>query len=37
VKEGGRICYPSAHRAVQALAALAGYSDLRRRLEDGAS
>jgi len=37
VKEGGRICYPSAHRAVQALAALTGYSDLRRRLEDGAS
>ncbi len=35
VKEGGRICYPSAHRAVQALAALADYADLRRRREAG--
>ncbi len=30
VREGGRVCYPSAHRAVQALAALAEYADLRR-------
>jgi acetyltransferase len=35
VKEGGRICYPSAHRAVQALAALAGYAEFRRTLEEG--
>ena len=34
VKEGGRICYPSAHRAVQALAALAGYAEFRRSLEE---
>lgn len=30
VREGGRICYPSAHRAVQALAALATYAEMRR-------
>ncbi len=33
VKEGGRICYASAHRAVEALAALAGYAARRRRWE----
>ncbi len=33
VREGGRICYPSAHRAVQALAALAGYAEYRRSLD----
>ena len=30
VKAGGRICHPSAHRAVQALAALAEYAEYRR-------
>jgi acetyltransferase len=33
VREGGRICYPSAHRAVQALAALAGYAEYRRSID----
>lgn len=33
VKEGGRICYASAHRAVEALAVLAGYAERRRRWE----
>ncbi len=28
VREGGRICYPSAHRAIEALAALVAYADL---------
>ncbi len=32
VKAGGRVCYPSAHRAVQALAALAQYGEYRRAL-----
>jgi acetyltransferase len=35
VKEGGRICYPSAHRAVQALAALVAYAEFRRTWEEG--
>jgi acetyltransferase len=30
VREGGRICYPSAHRAVQALRALVEYAEHRR-------
>ena len=30
VKAGGRLCYPSAHRAVQALAALVQYAEHRR-------
>ena len=30
VREEGRVCYPSAHRAVQALAALCRYADFRR-------
>ncbi len=30
VREEGRYCYPSAHRAVRALAALAGYAETRR-------
>lgn len=34
VREGGRVCYPSAHRAVQALAALAGYAEFRRSIEE---
>jgi len=34
VREGGRVCYPSAHRAVQALAALAGYAEFRRGIEE---
>ncbi len=29
VREGGRLCYPSAHRAVAALAALATYAEFR--------
>jgi acyl-CoA synthetase (NDP forming) len=32
VRAGGRLCYPSAHRAVSALAALAAYAEFRRRL-----
>lgn len=28
VREGGRICYPSAHRAIEALAALVAYAEL---------
>ncbi len=35
VKEGGRLCHPSAHRAVQALAALVQYAEFRRTLEEG--
>ncbi len=31
VREGGRLCYPSAHRAVAALAALATYAEFRGR------
>ncbi|HLK11499.1 MAG TPA: acetate--CoA ligase family protein [Candidatus Binatia bacterium] len=31
VREGGRLCYPSAHRAVAALAALAAYAEFRAR------
>jgi acetyltransferase len=30
VKEGGRICYPSAHRAIRALQAMVEYADYRR-------
>jgi acetyltransferase len=30
VREEGRVCYPSAHRAVEALAALCRYADFRR-------
>lgn len=30
VREGGRVCYPSAHRAVAALRAMVEYADLRR-------
>lgn len=30
VREGGRICYPSAHRAVEAVRVLADYADYRR-------
>lgn len=30
VRDGGRICYPSAHRAVQALAAMVRYAESRR-------
>jgi acetyltransferase len=30
VREGGRVCYPSAHRAVAALAALVAYAERRR-------
>ncbi len=30
VRAGGRLCYPSGHRAVSALAALVAYADLRR-------
>jgi acetyltransferase len=33
VREAGRVCYPSAHRAVRALQALVEYADFRRRLE----
>ena len=32
VKEGGRYCYPSAHRAVRALRALVDYAEFRRGL-----
>ncbi len=32
VREGGRLCYPSAHRAVQSLAALVQYAEHRRQL-----
>ncbi len=32
VRDTGRVCYPSAHRAVAALAALARYAEFRRRL-----
>ena len=31
VREAGRVCYPSAHRAVRALRALAEYSEFRQR------
>jgi acetyltransferase len=31
VRAGGRVCYPSAHRAVAALAALVAYAELRRK------
>jgi len=34
VRAGGRICHPSAHRAVQALAALVEYAEYRRALAD---
>jgi hypothetical protein len=30
IREAGRLCYPSGHRAVSALAALARYADFRR-------
>jgi acetyltransferase len=30
VRDGGRVCYPSAHRAVAALRALVGYAEFRR-------
>jgi acetyltransferase len=33
VRDGGRLCYPSAHRAVAALAALADYAEFRREGE----
>jgi acetyltransferase len=33
VKEEGRLCYPSAHRAVRALRALVEYAEFRSRLE----
>jgi len=32
LKEFGRVCYPSAHRAVEALRALADYADFRRAM-----
>ena len=35
VRESGRVCYPSAHRAVQALAALAEYAEFRRAILEG--
>ncbi|HEY8492312.1 MAG TPA: hypothetical protein VIN04_00370, partial [Myxococcota bacterium] len=31
VRAGGRVCYPSAHRAVGALRALVAWSEYRRR------
>ena len=31
VRAGGRLCYPSAHRAVAGLRALADYAELRAR------
>ncbi|HUI26394.1 MAG TPA: hypothetical protein VL403_09955, partial [Candidatus Kryptonia bacterium] len=34
VAESGRICYPSAHRAVNALAHLCAYADFRRAREN---
>jgi acetyltransferase len=33
VREGGRLCYPSAHRAVAALRALVDYAEFRARLD----
>ena len=33
VMEGGRLCYPSAHRAVRALRALVDYAEFRRSRE----
>ena len=30
LKEFGRVCYPSAHRAIEALRALADYAEFRR-------
>jgi acetyltransferase len=35
VREGGRVCYPSAHRAVSALRALVAWGEHRRRLAAG--
>jgi acetyltransferase len=35
VRAGGRICYPSAHRAVDALAALCDYAEYRRAVVPG--
>lgn len=35
VREGGRVCYPSAHRAVSALRALVAWGEHRRRLSAG--
>jgi len=32
VKEFGRVCYPSAHRAVEALRVLVDYAEFRRPL-----
>lgn len=37
VREGGRVCYPSAHRAVGALRALVAWGEQRRRLASQAS
>ncbi len=34
VREGGRLCYPSAHRAVAALRALVDYAEFRARVDD---
>jgi acyl-CoA synthetase (NDP forming) len=34
VREGGRVCYPSAHRAVAALRALVDYAEFRNNLGD---
>jgi hypothetical protein len=34
VREGGRLCYPSAHRAVAALRALVDYAEFRAGLAD---
>ncbi len=33
VRAGGRVCYPSAHRAVRALRALVDYAEFRRRVD----
>jgi hypothetical protein len=33
VREEGRVCHPSAHRAVEALAALCAYAEF--RIQDG--
>jgi len=33
VKQGGRLCYPSAHRAIRALRALVDYAEYRASLE----